>query len=196
MTRAPALQTLIDRLAGALAAADLTVPARQSMDRCFARLETPAATARPKTDALPLIALFDQTLAPLRQRADALAPLAGALAALGPDLPWTTRKAVGPTASPGFATAHANAYMIGPGGIEQRDDVMLGLSLMAPHTRYPDHDHAPEEVYLVLSPGAFLQGDAPWIERQAGQTVHNTSGIRHAMRSYDQPFLALWCLPA
>ena len=80
-------------------------------------------------------------------------------------------------------------------GFEPRQDVWVGLSLMAPQTRYPDHDHGPEEVYLVLSEGAFLQGDADWLPRRAGQTVYNTPWIRHAMRAGDQPFLALWCLP-
>jgi Dimethlysulfonioproprionate lyase len=35
-----------------------------------------------------------------------------------------------------------------------RDDVTLGISLMAPHVRYPDHQHPPEEIYVSLASGA------------------------------------------
>ncbi|MGV8986227.1 MAG: dimethylsulfonioproprionate lyase family protein [Cypionkella sp.] len=139
--------------------------------------------------------LLAPVLAPLRQHPDALATLAGALADLGPELEWTTRRSAGPSASAGFATAHANAMLVGPSGLERREDVWIGLSLMAPHTRYPDHNHPPEEVYLVLSDGDFLQGDADWLPRKPGQTVYNPPGIRHAMRAGAAPFLALWCLP-
>lgn len=195
--RDPALQTLIDRLEAAFLTCALSDPARQALDRVFDRLRQPAAAGHPKAEPLAVTALLPQALEPLRQgkAGPSIAALAEAIAALGPVLPWATRKVVGPTASAGFAGAHANAYLIGPGALEDRADVMVGLSLMAPATRYPDHDHPPEEVYLVLSDGAFLQGEADWLPRQPGQTVYNTPGIRHAMRAGDQPFLALWCLP-
>ncbi len=195
--RQAVLQGGIDRLQEAFAGADLSGPARAALDKVFDRLKTdgPAGQAKAEAEALPVTDLLQKALAPLLARRDALAPLAQALADLAPHLVWTTRKTVGPTASPGFDGAHANGMLIGPGGLEERADVWLGLSLMAPGTRYPDHDHAPEEVYLVLSEGEFLQGEADWLARTAGQTVYNTPGIRHAMRAADRPFLALWCLP-
>lgn len=191
------LATLVDRLAEAFAGAEVSVPGRAALDRVFSRLaaRTGQVTTAEKPEALAVTRNFELTLAPLLIRSDALAPLAGSLAALAPDLIWTTRKSVGPSASPGFAEAHANAMLFGPGGLETRQDLWIGLSLMAPHTRYPDHDHAPEEVYIVLSDGAFLQTAPPWLERKPGQTVYNSPGIRHAMRAGAAPFLALWCLP-
>ncbi len=191
--RDPALQAVIDRLQQAFAGADLSAPARLALDKVFDRLTAPGQTGRPVTETLPVTSLLPEALSALQ--AGPLAPLATALAGLAPQIAWTTRKSLGPTASPGFADAHANAYLIGPGALEDRADVWLGLSLMAPGTRYPDHDHAPEEVYLVLSEGAFLQGDADWLPRLPGQSVYNTPGIRHAMRAGQKPFLALWCLP-
>jgi hypothetical protein len=65
---------------------------------------------------------------------------------------------------------------------------------MAPHVRYPDHNHPPEEVYLVLSPGWFQHGDSSWSEPGIGGTFHNVPNIKHAMASGDAPLLALWCL--
>ena len=197
MPRQPQLETCVKTLGQAFDMAKVSPPGRLALRRVFDRLAGPAgkAAATVPAEALPVTALYDQALAPLLTRADALTPLANALATLTPDLRWTTRKSVGPTASPGFAQAHANAVLIGPGGVEHHDAVWIGLSLLAPHTRYPDHDHAPEEVYLMLSQGAFRQGDADWQPHTAGDTVYNSPGIRHAMRAGDLPFLALWCLP-
>lgn len=45
--------------------------------------------------------------------------------------------------------------ILGPGGIEERDDVWVGATLMAPLVTYVDHDHPPEEVYLALTPGEW-----------------------------------------
>lgn len=193
--RPPALQAFLDALQAAFRQAALSPDARRAVDRVFAAAAKPAPAGRPPSQELHVTALLPSALAPLLPRPDALGHLARALIALGPQLRWSTRKIVGPTASQGFAEAHANAYVMGPGGIEARGDLWIGLSLMAPGTRYPNHDHAPEEVYLVLTPGEFWHGDAAWIAPGVGGTVYNVPGIRHAMRAVDQPFLAVWVLP-
>ena len=193
--RPKAMQGFLDALEVAFLQADLVPDARRAVNRVFAAAATPAPVGDPPSEQLPLTSLVPGALAPLLPRQDALGDLARALITLGPHLRWSTRKAVGPTASPGFAEAHANAHVMGPGGIEARGDLWIGLSLMAPGTRYPDHDHAPEEVYLLLTPGEFWHGDAAWITPGVGGTVYNVPGIRHAMRAVDQPFLAVWVLP-
>lgn len=194
--RSAELQRFITRLEAAFAEAEVSVPARMALERVFSRLAQKISDgATPPGEDVAAAGLLPHILAPLTPRQDALGALAQALADLAPQLRWTTRKVVGPTASAGFDLAHCNAGLVGPQGLERREDVWLGISLMAPGTRYPDHDHAPEEVYITLTPGAFLQGDAPWLARETGQTVYNTPGIRHAMRATDAPFLAIWCLP-
>lgn len=195
--RNPALQAVIDAAEQAFAGADLSDPAKAALGKVFDRLATPGPAHKPEQRALAASTGMPFALAPLRARKDALAPLAEALLQLYPQMAWTTRKTIGPTASPNFVTRHANAMLIGPGGLEAREDVWVGLSFMARDTRYPDHDHPPEEVYLVLSEGAFWQEGADWLPRSPGQTVYNPPGILHAMRSsVETPFLALWCLPA
>lgn len=84
--------------------------------------------------------------------------------------------------------------IIGPGGIEERRDVAIGVSLLGPHVRYPDHNHAPEEVYLVLSPGRFKHGDEDWVEPRIGGIFHNSPHLWHAMASDEVPLFALWLL--
>jgi quercetin dioxygenase-like cupin family protein len=93
-----------------------------------------------------------------------------------------------------FAHGHANATIIGPGGLEPRDDVWIGVSLMAPNVCYPDHQHPPEEVYTVLSDGVWRHGDGEWFSPGIGGLVHNPPGIVHAMRAGEKPLLAIWCL--
>ena len=188
-------QRFLTALEAAFATATMNEVARAAVARVFAAALDPGQAGAGLGEDLAVTGLFPAALAPLIGRAHALGDLALALQDLAPDLVWTTRKSVGPTASAGFATAHANCLLMGPGGMEAREDFWIGLSLMAPGTRYPDHDHAPEEVYLVLSPGQFWHGDAEWITPGVGGTVHNVPGIRHAMRAQDAPFLAIWVLP-
>lgn len=116
-----------------------------------------------------------------------------ALRALSPLLPWRTRS-VGPEASEHFPESHANAMLCGPGGIEHRHDVWLGVSLVAPNTRYPDHTHHPEETYLVLSPGEFRRNGTEWFSPGVGGSFFVTPDAVHAMRAGDEPLLALWAL--
>ena len=151
-------------------------PLREALDAALA--------ASPTADAPAAPALADP----------ALRPLADALLALDPQLPWRRRGGEAPGASEGFAEGHANAMIAGPGGLEQRQDAWLGVSLLAPHVRYPDHDHAPEETYLVLSDGEFRQGEGAWFAPGLGGSFHNPPGIRHAMRAGAKPLLALWAL--
>jgi len=130
-----------------------------------------------------------------RSRANAIEH-ARSLLVLAPRLTWWRRPdTVGAAgADAGFADRHANATVIGRDGLEERDDVWVGISLMAPGSRYPDHHHPPEEVYLVLSGGQWRQGDGPWHEPGPGGLVHNPPAIQHAMRSGSTPLLATWCL--
>ena len=118
---------------------------------------------------------------------------AQALSALAPQLTWWHRTAnVLPGSS--FATAHANAIVVGKGGLEERDDVSVGISLMAPDFQYPEHHHPPEEVYLVLSQGCWQKNGGDWIEPGVGGLVYNPGNMVHAMRSTSEPLLTTWCL--
>jgi hypothetical protein len=111
-----------------------------------------------------------------------------------PLLEWGQRPTYDSSASDNFAGGHANAMIIGPGGLEDRQDIWLGATLMAPGVRYPDHAHAPEEVYLVLSEGEFRQGEGAWFSPGMGGTLYNQPGIKHAMRSLGTPLFAFWSL--
>jgi hypothetical protein len=116
--------------------------------------------------------------------------------AIEPALHWRRRESYDSTASPNFVDGHANVMILGPGGLEERSDVQVGFSLLAPHVRYPGHRHPPEEVYLVLSEGEFRHGTSDWFSPGVGGTLYNSPGIEHAMRSGSTPLFAMWILQA
>ena len=193
--RSPALQTFIDRLEGFIGAkTDDGSPAGKAAARIFAALKTPRCAAEPAAPrTLPLVDRLGEAVAAIPAGEVESRDLAEALEAVSPGLSWTTRpnaEKVGPA----FVTGHANAMLVGPAGIEMRKDVWVGVSLMAPGITYPDHNHAPEEVYAVLSAGQWRNGGRDWWEPGIGGIVYNEPNITHAMRSGDRCLLAAWCL--
>ena len=122
-----------------------------------------------------------------------IASLADAFRELEPELRWR-RRAGSETAGAVFHDGHANADIVGPAGLEQRGDVWFGASLVAPHVRYIDHRHPPEEVYIVMSDGEWYREDRGWHTPGAGGLVYNPRNIVHAMRAGSGALLALWLL--
>ncbi|PZF75509.1 transcriptional regulator [Aestuariivirga litoralis] len=133
-------------------------------------------------------------LAGLAAEASPLPEMASAFAAVEGRLQWTRRRNAEAVGEP-FFSGHANAVLVGPGGLEQREDAWIGVTVMAPGIVYPDHDHPPEEVYIALSPGEWWNAEMDWTAPGPGGLIYNPPGILHAMRSHDEPFLALWFLP-
>jgi mannose-6-phosphate isomerase-like protein (cupin superfamily) len=86
----------------------------------------------------------------------------------------------------------AFAELIGPDGPLSAPDCRVGFTVLAERTTYPLHNHLAVEIYLVLA------GNAQWStassERRVppGDLVLHRSGESHAMRTFDEPLLALW----
>jgi quercetin dioxygenase-like cupin family protein len=119
--------------------------------------------------------------------------LAAVLQRLEPSLQWY-RRSGDRHAEAAFLEGHANALIIGPAGLVSVPDLVVGVSLLAPHISYPAHRHPPQELYLVLSAGQWRQNDEDWWEPGVGGVVYNASNVQHAMRSGARPLLAVWCL--
>lgn len=193
MSRAPELQAFVD---AALAAYAEVVPgpeAAASLDRIAAALAAPAPRRARPGGRLPVCAHLGMALA-VRQPRPSLTRLVHAFRVIEPDLEWVRRASFDETASANFVDGHANTMILGPAGLENRTDVWLGASLLAPDVRYTDHAHAPEETYLVLSPGEFRQGDGDWFAPGVGGSFYNLPFIPHAMRSGAAPLFAFWAL--
>lgn len=167
---------------------NVTVAARSAGLRVAELLSAPPEPTPQKLPPhrLPVCGLLDAAYA--RMRPD----LVAAFKALEPQLAWRVR--VLPNGSPDFADGHASARVLDPTGLEQRGGLVSGFSLVAPGVTYPEHDHPPEEIYLVLSGGEWWQEGGAWHGPGPGGIVHNPPGIRHAMRGTDVPLLAIWFL--
>lgn len=192
--RQPMVEEFLAALRNAFAAADLNQEAVLSLRRVEDALQTPGERAEPKPQRREVCGHLDDALAEGSAASAPLARLAETFNALEPLLAWKPRSAGGPFASDNWPEGHANAMVVGPGGLEERSDLMIGASLLAPAVRYPDHSHGPEEVYLVLTRGRFQHGGSGWFEPGIGGTLYNEPNIRHAMASGATPLLAFWCL--
>ncbi|TKT78232.1 dimethylsulfonioproprionate lyase family protein [Aquamicrobium sp. LC103] len=168
---------------------------RACLARVFDRLSDPVVADNVPAARVPTSDLIDQALQPALQADETMAALAGCLRKLDPDLPWRMRG--GKDVQPGETgpTTIANAMIVGPGGLEERRDVWVGVSLVPPGVRYPDHRHSPEEIYLFLTGGRFRHGESGWFEPGVGGSLYNEPNIQHSMEApADAPLLAVWCL--
>lgn len=192
--RNPALSDLITAAEAAIVAgAPPGSDAHRTAEAVFGRLRARNGTAGTLPPArLPVCDWLDAALA--LGRDGPRGPVVRALRALAPDLHWTRRQAAQGAVQP-FRDGHGNAMLFGPGGIEERGDLWVGVTLMAPGMTYAEHDHPPEEIYLSLTPGEWWNAAMDWTDPGATRLVYNPPGIRHAMRSGKTPFLALWFLP-
>ena len=146
-----------------------------------------------RTSDLPAVAFLDDAVGRALKVSGPTADVAAAGRDVAPHLNWERRRSNDDDPA-GFLDGHANAILIGPRGLMRSDDVTLGVTLMAPHVQYPDHQHPPDEFYVVLSPGQWRQGGGPWHEPGPGGVVVHAPHVVHSMRSGDTPLLALWFL--
>ncbi len=90
-------------------------------------------------------------------------------------------------------SGNAHADIIGDPGPVPSQIMFCGFILMAPQTFYPTHNHTAVELYLVLGGTAEWQrGTEPWTRRPPGAFILHRSEIGHAMRSLEEPLLALY----
>jgi len=195
VSRSPDLQVFLSAAEAAVSQSCRGAgPVAAVADRIFTALQVPSASAaQPRSGRLPVCRHLDIALDHARSQPDPIGPLASAFAAIEQGLGWKTR-AGAEAQGEQFLNGHANATIVGSEGLEIRPDVWIGVSLMAPQLRYPDHRHPPEEVYVVLSGGEWRQGSGEWHAPGIGGLVHNPPNIVHAMRSGESPLLALWFL--
>ncbi len=187
-TRDAEMQAFVDAVAGAMTVVPDAPPAVSTVFKKLAA--TVGEPLQPPPVRLDVCRHLDTAYANAEAASPSLGAVARAFASLAPRLVWYAREDDDAT----FRNGHANAYIVGERGLERHPDVVIGVTLMAPGITYPDHNHPPEEVYLVLGPGEWWNVDTPWHAPGLGGLVHNPPGIVHAMRSVDAPLFAIWCM--
>jgi hypothetical protein len=71
--------------------------------------------------------------------------------------------------------------------------ISCGVLVLGPNTFYPPHRHEAEEIYLPLAGTAeWLKGDGVWRHRRPGTLIYHSSEETHAMRTGEQPLLAMY----
>ena len=138
---------------------------------------------------LPVLRWLDQTPAmtvtEARPLVDEVVAAAGALA-------WGQTYAAGDLGER-FLERYGWSELIGLRGPIASDRLACGVLLLGPEIEYPPHSHAAEEIYLPLAGTAdWLRGGEGWRRRRPGELIHHPSGIAHAMRTGEQPLLALY----
>ena len=162
-------------------------------ERIFSALGTPGpAVPKPAGQRPDIREGLDRAFANAARLSGDVPRVAGALRAMDRRLPWARR--LGSEADPDFLERHANAVIIGEGGLERSSEARIGVSFLRAGAGYVDHSHPPEEVYYVLSGGEWFREDRGWHEPGPGRIVHNPPDILHNMRAKDEPLLAIWCL--
>ena len=193
----PPLAEFIDALRDAATAATIDLDSADERPAAVHRIFDSLAVAGGTTPAQPatLDACRHLTAAltsaqngpgPITRLADAFVPLI-------PFLHWHVRPPEDGEDSH-FRGGHANADIIGPSGLERHDEVVVGVSVLAPGVIYPNHSHPPEEIYVVMTEGEWFNEEAGWHTPGVGKVVYHRSGIVHAMHSAREPLLAFWCL--
>jgi quercetin dioxygenase-like cupin family protein len=189
------LRTLLERLVDAINAADGASDTKPAFRQRLIKALTVVGTQRQLNQGrtLPVCDSLPRALANANQYGAELSALASAFAALGSSITWQ-RRVESEQHGAAFHNGHANTWILAPQGLEQRQDIVIGASLLAAHTEYPVHQHPPQELYLVMSPGQWFNTKDGWYTPGAGALVHHQPNIQHAMRATQEPLLAIWCL--
>ena len=119
-------------------------------------------------------------------------PLAKLLAAHGKKFRWGQTYTAADFGQD-FIDNYGWLEVFGTRGHFANDSVAAGLLILGPDIVYPDHHHLAEEVYIPLTATAdWRMGDSAFVRRAAGEVIHHASNVNHAMRTGDEPLLALY----
>ncbi|MBB3566526.1 dimethylsulfonioproprionate lyase family protein [Rhizobium sp. BK491] len=92
-----------------------------------------------------------------------------------------------------FLERYGWVELFGTRGHFASEEMAGGFLLLGPGVHYRDHHHEAEEIYIPLTDGSLWSKDAqPFLPRWSGEIIHHPSNIRHAMRTEDQPLVALY----
>ena len=95
-----------------------------------------------------------------------------------------------------YQSAKSNSpytQIVGPSCRIAREDFRLGLFLLSENIVYPNHQHSPDEVYIVLAgSGEWSLNRGTFDNKTAGNIIDIPSMTIHAMRTSTTPALMLW----
>jgi quercetin dioxygenase-like cupin family protein len=114
------------------------------------------------------------------------------LCAEAASLDWRQTYTVNETEEP-FLQNYGWAELSRPAPAAGVAQISCGVLVLGTNTFYPRHRHEAEEIYLPLAGNAeWQQGDGAWRRRSPGTLIHHSSEEPHAMRTGDEPLLAMY----
>jgi hypothetical protein len=179
-TAATLLQTFRDYLAGVADA----VPAR-FIPNAGDSMDERRLTPRPLACLVHLGRIAEIAAAPAK-------PLADMLARDADGLHWGQTYTAADFGQD-FIDNYGWLEVFGTRGHFVHDEIAAGFLLLGPHVHYPDHHHIAEEIYIPLTDGTeWRKGEGGFTSRAAGEVIHHSSNVNHAMRTGDEPLLAIY----
>lgn len=191
------LRTIVNTCSKMLAGDGSLMP-QQVAGKVFGRLLKPgriSLSTQPLSPALQ--GYFDYCIERLFARAE-YRVLAEALGRACGELTWF-RAPAGPFASMNFEGSNSHAILIGPGGLEERTDARIGIAMLTPYMRMPDHKLDCPRAYLALTDFEFSTESTGWTRAETGTVCFAPAGELVAYRCTTAPLLTMWCdvpLPA
>ena len=73
----------------------------------------------------------------------------------------------------------------------RHENLLVAFSLQSPGIYYPPHSHLAREIYHVIAGRSDWQYGEDWSARNSGDWIFHPSDINHAMRTHDEPLLAM-----
>lgn len=124
-------------------------------------------------------------------RAHGFRDTADAFANVADRLPWSQNPRYVEEGRRDLLDGYAYASLSGPEGPIKCIAPRGGFYLMGPNVTYPSHNHAPREVYFIMTPGIeWCLDDGDWFDVQPGDLIYHAPWQMHAMRSGNAPALA------
>ncbi|ACP25808.1 putative transcriptional regulator protein [Sinorhizobium fredii NGR234] len=191
-SRPAALQAFISAAGNLFLADDVPTMARYIAGKVFHDISRASSHYCSGGIELPAVSHLSLAVGRAREQGGKIAAVAAAMEAIVPGLRWYQSN-TGPFASVNFLDGHAHAYIVGPDGLEQRDCIHLGVTILAPFTRYPDHRRRYPAAFAALSHMEVRVDESAWMPHRAGGVFFAEGGSGLALRCTSGPALVLWC---
>ncbi len=174
-----------------------------SLGRAARRQLEPIPAAAPFLDGWPPLVASRPTAArslPVCQWLSGLATfaapptqdLASCVVTGGPTLEWRQTYSADDFGST-FLERYGWTELIGLRGPMASERIACGFLLLGPRIDYPAHSHEAEELYIPLAGAALWQrGELGFELQHPGATILHRAWEPHAMRTRDEPMLALY----
>lgn len=159
--RSSPLKQFIGLVGNAMISAEVPLRARSAAGKVFQRLLRMLPISMSGHELAPdLKASFKIALKSLGKRRDDFGAIT-TLNDLQPRIRWSIGK-TGSLTSRNFENSQSHSVVVGPGGVEERGDFWIGLTLLEAYGHVPDHTSLKSRSYFFLAPSEYCGEENGW----------------------------------